>query len=182
MPIHLITSSNRLLPEINPFRPKFILVFILNSSHIQLLDPLEKNWRRSYGQGEERKSWAREVRFRRGAACLILSNNSDQSNDWSNTKVLLVIKLWALVWATEIFQMILNDNMIIFSAELKSEQEKAMEKLSELQRLNETYTEKTSERYSIIIIIIIKYCYHHHHHHHNHHSYHHCHHIWFQII
>ena len=45
--------------------------------------------------------------------------------------------------------------MIIFSAELKSEQEKAMEKLTELQRLNEIYTEKTSERFHIIIKIII---------------------------
>ena len=49
--------------------------------------------------------------------------------------------------------MILNDN--ICSAELRSEQEKAMEKLSELQRLNETYSEKTSERFHIIIKIII---------------------------
>ena len=51
--------------------------------------------------------------------------------------------------------MILNDNVVICSAELKSEQEKAMEKLSELQRLNETYTEKTSERFHTIIKIII---------------------------
>ena len=49
----------------------------------------------------------------------------------------------------------LNDNLVICSAELKSEQEKAMEKLSELQRLNETYSEKTSERFHIIIKIII---------------------------
>ena len=49
----------------------------------------------------------------------------------------------------------LNDNVVICSAELKSEQEKAMEKLLELQRLNETYTEKTSEGFHIIIIIII---------------------------
>ena len=96
IPIYLITSSNRLLPEIYPFRPKFILVFILNSYHIQFLDPLEENWRRSYGQGEERKSWAREVRFRRGASCSIFPTTlikvmTDQIPKfclWSTTELL----------------------------------------------------------------------------------------------